>query len=466
MPKANSEKLPAPPWQVAVAVDDIPETGQHFDLVADAGVRAAVARVAGLRELSRLQASFDVKRHSAGGLHVTGVVSATVGQNCVVTLEPLTNEVEEAVDLVFVPKEPVAPEEGETVPRGRQMGRSGAVDRRFSRFGRARRRIPDPRARSLSAQAGCGFRAAAKPHVGRGAICRSRPSWPRIRRGASNRAGEPLFLSRCRIPTFRTWVIECRTRSALRSMRWGETTARPWSSPAPNWRWRATPHANSCSSAMPRRWRRWSTPSRSSRPRRGSSIPTSPCGWTTSRARRCARPLEIVDVAHHRRGQEGRGRHGGVGRQYRRADGDVEIRSQDAARHRAAGDRGAVADAARRIDRARCRRHDRRRCRASRRSRGDGRGDRADSVRPAAPDRWASQYRRRRGQGTGTGARGRPHPARRETCPISTIRASSKATISAAARSTSWSPKVLPAISRSRPRKARRASSANICGAP
>ena len=72
MPKANSEKLPAPPWQVPVAVDDVPETGQHFDLIADAGVRAAVAQLAGLRDLPRLQASFDVKRHGAGGLHVTG----------------------------------------------------------------------------------------------------------------------------------------------------------------------------------------------------------------------------------------------------------------------------------------------------------------------------------------------------------------------------------------------------------
>ena len=62
-----------------------------------------------MRDLPRLQASFDVKRRGAGGLHVTGSVSATVGQNCVVTLEPLTNEVEEAIDLVFVPKEPAAP---------------------------------------------------------------------------------------------------------------------------------------------------------------------------------------------------------------------------------------------------------------------------------------------------------------------------------------------------------------------
>ena len=117
MPKANSEKLPAPPWQVPVVVEDVPETGQHFDLTADAGVRAAAAQLAGLRDLPRLQASFDVKRHGAGGLHVTGVVSATVGQNCVVTLEPLTNEIEEAVDLVFEPKEPPAQEEAETEPR-------------------------------------------------------------------------------------------------------------------------------------------------------------------------------------------------------------------------------------------------------------------------------------------------------------------------------------------------------------
>jgi hypothetical protein len=122
MPKANSETLPAPPWQVPVAVDDVPETGQHFDLAADASIRAAVARIAGLRDLPRLEASFDVERRGAGGLHVTGTVSATVGQNCVVTLEPLTNEVEEAIDLVFVPKEPAAPEEADAAPRDVKWG--------------------------------------------------------------------------------------------------------------------------------------------------------------------------------------------------------------------------------------------------------------------------------------------------------------------------------------------------------
>ena len=36
-----------------------PKTGRHFDLVADADTRAAVARVAGLRDLPRLEANFE-----------------------------------------------------------------------------------------------------------------------------------------------------------------------------------------------------------------------------------------------------------------------------------------------------------------------------------------------------------------------------------------------------------------------
>jgi hypothetical protein len=106
MGEQKSQKSASAPWQVSVAVEDIAETGQHFNLTADASTRAAVAAVAALRDLSRLQANFDVRRRGAGGLHVTGTVSATVGQNCVVTLEPLANVVEEAVDVVYVPQAP------------------------------------------------------------------------------------------------------------------------------------------------------------------------------------------------------------------------------------------------------------------------------------------------------------------------------------------------------------------------
>ena len=106
MSERKADKQAPAPWQVPVAVEDVAETGRHFDLVADNDVRAAVARMVGLRDLPRLEANFDVTRHGADGLHVCGRVSATVGQNCVVTLEPLANEVEEDIDLLFAPPPP------------------------------------------------------------------------------------------------------------------------------------------------------------------------------------------------------------------------------------------------------------------------------------------------------------------------------------------------------------------------
>jgi uncharacterized metal-binding protein YceD (DUF177 family) len=91
------------PWSVPLAVTDVPETGRHLDLVADQPVRAAIAKLAGLRDVSSLEAEFDVALRGHGGLRVTGHVRATVGQVCVVSLEPIDNQVDEPIDLVFAP---------------------------------------------------------------------------------------------------------------------------------------------------------------------------------------------------------------------------------------------------------------------------------------------------------------------------------------------------------------------------
>jgi len=117
MREQRSEKYAPTPWQVPVAVEDVAETGARFDLVANAQVRAAVARMASLRDLPRLEANFDVTRRGAG-LHVAGRVSATVGQLCIITLEPLVNEVEEAIDLLFMPQPTAEREDGEVGTRG------------------------------------------------------------------------------------------------------------------------------------------------------------------------------------------------------------------------------------------------------------------------------------------------------------------------------------------------------------
>lgn len=103
--KSPSGKPPSgkPPWSAPIALDDVPETGRHVALVADEGTRTAIAAAIGLSALPRLEATFDVSRRGRDGLHVAGHVSAAVGQTCVVTLDPVENEVEEAVDLTFVP---------------------------------------------------------------------------------------------------------------------------------------------------------------------------------------------------------------------------------------------------------------------------------------------------------------------------------------------------------------------------
>jgi Large ribosomal RNA subunit accumulation protein YceD len=95
-------------WSIVVAAADVPETGHRFELAADPETRAAIAELAGLRALPRFEATFDVTRHGRAGLHVVGRVSATVEQTCVVTLEPIENVVEEAIDLIYAPGRPPA----------------------------------------------------------------------------------------------------------------------------------------------------------------------------------------------------------------------------------------------------------------------------------------------------------------------------------------------------------------------
>ena len=111
------------PWSVPIRLDDVPPDGRRFDLQADEQSRAAIARAAGIDGLARLEAHLDV-HPEGGGLRVSGAVEATVAQTCVVTLDPLLNEVREAVDVAFHPnasKSAVAEEEGGTVAVGERM---------------------------------------------------------------------------------------------------------------------------------------------------------------------------------------------------------------------------------------------------------------------------------------------------------------------------------------------------------
>ena len=96
------------PWSVPVAVAQIPDTGLHRDFEADRAEREAMAEVAGLRNILSASASLDLMLKRGGRVHVTGRVRARIGQTCVVTLDPIENEIDEDIDLMFAPPEQIS----------------------------------------------------------------------------------------------------------------------------------------------------------------------------------------------------------------------------------------------------------------------------------------------------------------------------------------------------------------------
>jgi Large ribosomal RNA subunit accumulation protein YceD len=97
----------AEPWSAPVTVAQIPDSGLHCDIEADPAARQAMAAVAGLREILSATASLDVTPKGGGRFHVAGKVRARIGQTCVVTLDPIENDIDEDVDLIFAPPEQI-----------------------------------------------------------------------------------------------------------------------------------------------------------------------------------------------------------------------------------------------------------------------------------------------------------------------------------------------------------------------
>jgi hypothetical protein len=107
MTRTNSMTDKADPWRVPVIVAQMPDTGLHRDIEADAAARKAMAELAGLREILSASASLDVTPQGGGRFLVTGRVRARIGQTCVVTLDPIENDIDEPIDLIFAPPEQI-----------------------------------------------------------------------------------------------------------------------------------------------------------------------------------------------------------------------------------------------------------------------------------------------------------------------------------------------------------------------
>ena len=103
---------------------------------------------------------------SGGRFHVAGRVRARIGQTCVVTLDPIENDIDEPIDLIFAPPEQIpeladlvdeAAESDAEIPDPPEPIVDGVID--LGRLATDALFLGD---RSLSAQAGCGFRAAGR----------------------------------------------------------------------------------------------------------------------------------------------------------------------------------------------------------------------------------------------------------------------------------------------------------------
>jgi hypothetical protein len=97
----------ADPWSVPIVVAQIPDTGLHRDIEAGEAVRDRMAEVAGLREIMSASASLDVTPKGGGRFQVAGWVRARIGQTCVVSLDPIENDIDEAIDLIFAPPDQI-----------------------------------------------------------------------------------------------------------------------------------------------------------------------------------------------------------------------------------------------------------------------------------------------------------------------------------------------------------------------
>ncbi len=97
------------PLSRPVDVMNLPPRGQEIHVQATAEECTALAQDFGLPGIRALSGDFKLTS-SAKGIHVTGVVKASITQVCVVTLESFDSDIEEEVEVDFAESSGMPPE--------------------------------------------------------------------------------------------------------------------------------------------------------------------------------------------------------------------------------------------------------------------------------------------------------------------------------------------------------------------
>lgn len=94
--------MTAPRFSHSIVANDIPSGGKQVHLEADAGERAGLAADLGIPEIAELTADLDVRPARGRAFRIVGSLRAAVVQTCVVTLEPVAQQVAEPIDVTLM----------------------------------------------------------------------------------------------------------------------------------------------------------------------------------------------------------------------------------------------------------------------------------------------------------------------------------------------------------------------------
>lgn len=86
----------------SIRLDSMPTAGRDVDLTVDKDERNRIAEELQVVSVDRLQVKLHAVRFR-GGIRVTGRLTAIVVQQSVVTFEPVTQEIGEPIDRIFLP---------------------------------------------------------------------------------------------------------------------------------------------------------------------------------------------------------------------------------------------------------------------------------------------------------------------------------------------------------------------------
>lgn len=92
------------PFSYRIKVGHVSHNPLEVRMSADQRERQALARLWDILGVEALTAELKVRRWKKDGVKLTGVIHAEVTQACVVTLDPVSQVIDEAIEEIFVPE--------------------------------------------------------------------------------------------------------------------------------------------------------------------------------------------------------------------------------------------------------------------------------------------------------------------------------------------------------------------------